>query len=67
MRPRSGCPSNEIIKANAAVVGPAETKALLDHMRTDYQAVVEELVPGMLSLGDVQRVLQNLLRESVHP
>ncbi|NLV91189.1 MAG: flagellar biosynthesis protein FlhA [Firmicutes bacterium] len=56
----------EIIKANAAeLLGRQETKALLDHMRTDYQAVVEELVPGMLSLGDVQRVLQNLLREGV--
>ncbi len=56
----------EVIKQNAAdLLGRQETKTLLDHMKTDYEAVVQELVPGMLSIGDVQRVLQNLLRERI--
>jgi flagellar biosynthesis protein FlhA len=40
-----------------------ECRALLDAVRVRQPALVEELVPALLSVGQVQRVLQNLLRE----
>ena len=38
---------------------------LLDNLKEDNPALVNELVPGLLSVGQVQRVLQNLLSEGV--
>jgi flagellar biosynthesis protein FlhA len=56
----------EIIRAHAAdLLGRQETSALLDNVKTHYPVVVEELVPNLLSVGEVQRVLQNLLRERI--
>jgi flagellar biosynthesis protein FlhA len=42
-----------------------ETKALLDALREQNAAAVEEVVPEKLGVGEVQRVLQALLRENV--
>lgn len=42
-----------------------DTKALLDHVRETSPAVVEEVTPNPLSLGEVQRVLANLLQEKI--
>lgn len=54
----------EFIKANAAeLLGRQEVKDLLDKVKETSPAVVEELVPELLSYGEVQKVLQNLLRE----
>ena len=47
-----------------AAVGQ-DVQALLNNLKTEYPAVVEELVPDLMTLGEVQRVLQNLLRERV--
>ncbi|MDE2570967.1 MAG: flagellar biosynthesis protein FlhA [bacterium] len=56
----------EIIKGHAAdLLGRQETSALLDNVKQHYPVVVEELVPPLLSVGEVQRVLQNLLRERI--
>nr|MBO2478378.1 flagellar biosynthesis protein FlhA [Bacillota bacterium] len=56
----------EIIRRHAAdLLGRQETKALLDKVKEEFPAVVEELVPELLSIGEVQRVLQGLLREGV--
>jgi flagellar biosynthesis protein FlhA len=56
----------EIIKSNAfELLGRQETSNLLDMMRETSPALVEELVPGLLPLGVIQKVLQNLLRERV--
>ncbi len=43
----------------------AEVKRLLDSLSESQPKLVEELVPKLLSLGDVQKVLQQLLREQV--
>jgi flagellar biosynthesis protein FlhA len=43
----------------------AETQKLLDNISKTYPKIVEELIPGNLSLGVVQRVLQSLLKERV--
>jgi flagellar biosynthesis protein FlhA len=54
----------EIIKTHAhELLGRQETKNLLDAVAESHPKVVEELVPKMLSLGEVQKVLQNLLKE----
>ncbi|HTW46800.1 MAG TPA: flagellar biosynthesis protein FlhA [Acidobacteriaceae bacterium] len=47
------------------LLGRAETKRLLDSLAESHPKLVEELVPKILSLGEVQRVLQQLLREQV--
>ena len=56
----------ELIKAHAPdLLGRQETSALLDNIKSHYPVVVDELVPGLLTVGEVQRVLQNLLRERI--
>ena len=43
----------------------AETERLLQRVRQQQPGMVEELIPTVMSVGDVQKVLQNLLREKV--
>jgi flagellar biosynthesis protein FlhA len=46
-------------------LGRQEVQRLLDKVSETNPKVVEELVPGLLSLGAVQKILQNLVREQV--
>ena len=46
-------------------LGRQETQGLLDNLSKTAPKAVEELVPGILPLGAVQKVLQNLVRENV--
>ncbi len=56
----------EVIRENAPdLLGRQETQHLLDNLARTSPKAVEELVPGYLSIGIVQKVLQNLLRERV--
>jgi flagellar biosynthesis protein FlhA len=56
----------EIIKSQAyELLGRQETKTLLDTVSKTHPKVVEDLVPKILSIGEVQKVLQNLLKERV--
>jgi flagellar biosynthesis protein FlhA len=56
----------ELIKRHAhELIGRQETKALVENVREQYPALVEELIPSILSLGEVQKVLVKLLREKV--
>jgi flagellar biosynthesis protein FlhA len=56
----------EIIKSQAyELLGRQETKNLLDTVSKTHPKVVEELVPKVLSVGEVQKVMQNLLKERV--
>ncbi|MFQ5443357.1 MAG: flagellar biosynthesis protein FlhA [Nitrospinales bacterium] len=56
----------ETIKRYAhELVGRQEVQALLDKFKETNPQVVEELVPNLLSLGKVQKVLQNLLKEQI--
>lgn len=43
----------------------AETKRLLERLNDSHPKLLEELVPKLMTLGEVQRVLQQLLREQV--
>lgn len=57
---------SELCKRHAhEILSRQETKALLDAVRQRQPSLVEELVPAVLSTAQVQRVLQNLLREGV--
>lgn len=57
---------SEIIKTHSnELMGRQEVKKLIDMLKESHSAVVDELIPNMLSLGEVQKVLQNLLRERV--
>ncbi len=47
------------------LLGRQEVQELLDVVKEKNPAVVEELVPNLISLGEVQKVLQNLLKERV--
>ena len=42
-----------------------DVQALLDNLKTTHPAVVNELIPGQLTIGQVQRILQNLLAEGI--
>ena len=56
----------EIIRQHAyELLTRQETKRLLDRLSESHPKLVEELVPKTLSLGEVQKVLQQLLREQV--
>jgi len=56
----------EVIKQHGhELLTRQETKRLLDSLSEKQPKLVEELVPKLLSLGEVQKVLQQLLREQV--
>lgn len=55
----------ELIKRNAAdILGRQEVRGMLDALKKDYSAVTED-VQKILSVGEVQKVFQGLLRERV--
>lgn len=56
----------ELIRRHAhELLGRQEVKRLLDSINESHPKLIEELVPKLMSLGEVQRVLQQLLREQV--
>ncbi|MGB2870840.1 flagellar biosynthesis protein FlhA [Psychrobacillus psychrotolerans] len=56
----------EIIRNNAhELLGRQETKQLIDHIRETYPILVDELTPTPLTVGEIQKILSNLLRERV--
>ncbi|MFH2093665.1 MAG: flagellar biosynthesis protein FlhA [Pseudomonadota bacterium] len=56
----------EIVRNNAhTLLGRQDVQHLMDNLAKTNPTAVEELVPGLLSLGVVQKVLQNLLRERI--
>ena len=57
---------SEVIRQNAAeLLGRQDVRSLLDALKEQHPAAVEELVPDLMSVGEVQRVLQALLAEGV--
>ncbi len=56
----------ELVKDNMPeLLSYAETQKLLDELDKEHQKLIKELIPGKISLGALQRVLQNLLQERV--
>lgn len=57
---------SELLKTHVnEIFGRQEVQSLLDNVSEKNPKLVEELVPNLLSLGVVQKVLQNLLKEKV--
>jgi flagellar biosynthesis protein FlhA len=57
---------SELIKQYAyELLTRQETKRLIDRISDSHPKLVEELIPKLMTLGEVQRVLQQLLREQV--
>ncbi|SHG57745.1 flagellar biosynthesis protein FlhA [Thermosyntropha lipolytica DSM 11003] len=55
-----------VIKAHAhELLGRQEVQNIIDFVKGQNPAVVEELIPDLMSIGEVQKVLANLLKEQV--
>jgi len=56
----------EIIKKYAhELIGRQEVQVLLDNVKQNYPVIVDELIPKLMTVGEVQKVLANLLKESI--
>ncbi|MBM3325411.1 MAG: flagellar biosynthesis protein FlhA [Calditrichaeota bacterium] len=56
----------EVLKRNAhKIISREDAKKLLDNLKASSPSVVEELIPGLLSLGTVHKILQKLLKEGI--
>lgn len=47
------------------LLGRQDVQILIDNVRVTYPAIVDELIPKIMTLGEIQKVLANLLREGV--
>jgi flagellar biosynthesis protein FlhA len=57
---------SETLKNNIwLILGRQDVQALVDHVKEKHPALVTELIPDLATLGLIQRVLQNLLREGI--
>jgi flagellar biosynthesis protein FlhA len=56
----------ELVRQNApSLLTRAETEHLIDRLRAQHAGLLDELIPNVMTLGEIQKVLQNLLREKV--
>ncbi len=56
----------EVIKAHAdEILGRQETQDLVDNLKKTNSSLVNEVVPDLLSVGEIQKVLANMLRERI--
>ncbi len=56
----------ELIRSHAAdLLTRQDTQKLIDNVRQGNSAVVDELTPGLMNIGEIQKILQNLLRERI--
>lgn len=57
---------SEVIKANAdKLIGKQETKNMIENLKKEYSAVVDDIDYNVLPLSTIQKVLQNLLKELI--
>lgn len=56
----------EVVRTHASeMLGRQEVQALIDTVKKTHPAVVKEIFPDALGLGEIQKVLQNLVKERV--
>lgn len=56
----------ESIKAHSyELLGRQEVQLIVENTKEKYSAVVDELIPDLMTIGELQKILQNLLREKV--
>jgi flagellar biosynthesis protein FlhA len=57
---------SETLKVHAHhLLGRQEVQSIVDHLKGTQPALIAELLPDLVTLGIIQRVFQNLLRENV--
>lgn len=57
---------SEVIRSHVSeMLGRREVNSMLDMVKKQNQALVDEVVPTKVSVGDLQKILQNLLDEGV--
>jgi len=57
---------SEVIKRHIhELIGRQDIMTLLDNVSKVNKAIVDDVIPGVLSIGDLQKVLTNLLKESI--
>lgn len=57
--------SEVLRRRSPELLSRSEVERMLDHLRQTHRTLVDELVPGVMSVSEVQKVLQQLLREQV--
>ncbi len=56
----------ETIKSHSyELLGRQEVQLIVENTKEKYSAVVDELIPDLMTIGELQKILQNLLREKV--
>ena len=56
----------EVIKQHAAeILGRQETQNLIDNISKTHQSLVDEVIPELMGVGEIQKVLANLLKERI--
>ncbi|MFH0802767.1 MAG: flagellar biosynthesis protein FlhA [bacterium] len=56
----------EVVRSHAdELLSRQDVQRLMDRLKPSHQVVLEELIPGVLGVGEIQKVLQNLLKERV--
>jgi len=56
----------EIVKRHShELLGRQEVKSLIDNVKESNATLVDELIPALMAIGDVQKVLANLLKEGI--
>ena len=56
----------EVIKKHAyELLDRQEVRNLLDNIKKKYPAIIEELIPNLITVGSIQKILQSLLKEQV--
>ena len=56
----------EVMKQNAEdLLTRQDTQELINNIKDTNKAVIDEVIPGILSLGEIHKVLQNLVHEQV--
>ncbi len=56
----------EIVKKYAhELTGRQEVQKIIDNVKLNYPAIVDELIPKGMSIGEIQKVIANLLKEGV--
>lgn len=56
----------EVVKRHShELISREDVKQLIDNVKDDHPALIDELIPGLMGLGEIQKVLANLLKESI--
>jgi len=56
----------EVIRRHAhELMGRQEVQTIIDNLKENYPVIVDELIPKQMSIGEIQKVIANLLKEGI--